>query len=269
MYCGGKHTHELFRRACSSSHDQINYLLSLWEDYERAQGSLETWNDYLRRSDHYRQIALQREETQQKRSAPSAPSAPSAQTVQIDESAQTAQSSSVNAMVSQEGGEGGGVPAEKRVKMSSTQRKKEVQRKMNDVETQRRTVFVNNLSFGVNEDTLQSLFAEYGTVVDVYIARNSHGKSRGYAYIEFTEESAAALAIEQDKKELDGRKLEVKLSIPKQDRIAEKKEKPKQMQSTTIPTTIYVTNMPIGVSEYEFSVFFSKVRICNNLKSEV
>ena len=252
MYCGGKHTHELFRRACSSSHDQINYLLSLWEDYERAQGSLETWNDYLRRSDHYRQIAFQREETQQKRSS---------ETVQT---VQTTQPPSMNGIVSQEGE--GEVPAEKRVKISSTQRKKEVQRKMNDAETQRRTVFVNNLSFGVNEDTLHSLFAKYGTVVDVYIARNSHGKSRGYAYIEFTEESAAALAIEQDKKELDGRKLEVKLSIPKQDRITEKKEKPKQVQSSAIPTTIYVTNMPIGVSEYEFSVFFSKVRVSMNLK---
>ena len=254
MYCGSKHTRELFHRACSSSHDQINYLLLQWEDYERAQGSLETWNDYLRRSDRYRQIALQKEEAQQKRSSQSL-----VEFTQSAQSAQSAQPSAENGIISQEEGE---LPAEKRVKVSSTQRKKEVQRKMNDVETQRRTVFVNNLSFGVNEDALQSLFAKYGTVVDVYIARNSHGKSRGYAYIEFTEESAAALAIEQDKKEFNGRKLEVKLSIPKQERIAEKKEKPKQEKNATIPTTIYVTNIPIGVSEYEFSVFFSKVSSC-------
>ena len=84
MYCGSKHTRELFHRACSSSHDQINYLLLQWEDYERAQGSLETWNDYLRRSDRYRQIALQKEEAQQKRSSQSL--------VEFTQSAQSAQS---------------------------------------------------------------------------------------------------------------------------------------------------------------------------------
>lgn len=149
----------------------------------------------------------------------------------------------------------------KRVKVSASQQKKEIQRKKNDVETQRRTVFVNNLAFSVTEEALQTLFAPYGVVSNVHIVRNSHGKSRGFAYVEFAEENAAALAIELDKRELQGRKMEVKLSIPEHERKGEVKGKQPKEKQANLSSTIYVTGLPNGVSEYEFSVFFSKVCI--------
>ena len=73
------------------------------------------------------------------------------------------------------------------------------------------------------------------------------------------EENAAALAIELDKKELQGRKMEVKLSIPEQERKGEAKGKQSKEKPANLSSTIYVTGLPNGVSEYEFSVFFSKV----------
>ena len=105
-------------------------------------------------------------------------------------------------------------------------------------------------------------FEQYGKIESINVVRNSHGKSRGFAYIEFENEEDPQKAVVENNQFFMNRKLEVKLSIPQEERKVEKKENTEQ--SSAIACTIYVSGLPKGIGEYEFSVFFSKVLVLIN-----
>ena len=147
---------------------------------------------------------------------------------------------------------------EKRAKVeSSTERKRRMKEKKENPEVQKRTVFLNNVSFNATEEQIREYFGKFGTITEVTIVCNNHGKPRGFAYVEFSKEEEAKARVEEDGRVFLGRKLEVKLSVPQEERKVEKKES--NVNHEDIAATIYVSGLPMGVSEYEFSVFFSKV----------
>ena len=81
-------------------------------------------------------------------------------------------------------------------------------------------LFVGNLSFGVTEDTIRSLFESHGTVesVNVITDRDS-GRSKGFGFVEMTNDAEAQKAINAiNGKEIDGRALTVNEARPKTDR---------------------------------------------------
>eukprot|EP00708_Paratrimastix_pyriformis_P004626 GAFH01003529.1.p1 GENE.GAFH01003529.1~~GAFH01003529.1.p1 ORF type:complete len:176 (-),score=35.46 GAFH01003529.1:334-861(-) len=80
--------------------------------------------------------------------------------------------------------------------------------------------FVGNLNFRTTPDALGHLFAECGEVVSVNII--SRGQfSLGYGFVEMKEAAAAAASVSQmDKKELDGRAINVELARPRVERPA-------------------------------------------------
>ena len=72
-------------------------------------------------------------------------------------------------------------------------------------------LYVGNLPYSIDENNLTEKFSAHGTVesVKVITDRNT-GRPRGFAFVEFTEQSAAAAAIEKfDGHELQGRNLRV------------------------------------------------------------
>ena len=80
-------------------------------------------------------------------------------------------------------------------------------------------LYVGNLSFDTTEETLRKTFGEFGTVTDIFLPfyRDS-GKPRGFAFVSFSERSAAEKAISaMDGQELDGRQIKVNESQPKTD----------------------------------------------------
>ena len=81
-------------------------------------------------------------------------------------------------------------------------------------------IFVGNLGFGVREDTLRSLFAEYGAVERVSIVTDRDtGQARGFAFVEMTTKEEAARAIEAlNGQALEGRAINVNEARPKTDR---------------------------------------------------
>ena len=78
-------------------------------------------------------------------------------------------------------------------------------------------LYVGNLSWGVNDDSLRAAFAEFGEVTSAQVAIDRMtGRSRGFAFVEFaTDEAAAAAVAGLDGKELDGRELRVNIAQPK------------------------------------------------------
>jgi len=81
-------------------------------------------------------------------------------------------------------------------------------------------LFVGNLSYTTDEAMLRDAFAAFGEVIDVKIVTDyGTGRSKGFAFVEFSEEPMAQAAIEGlNEKEVDGRTIFVKVAQPKQPR---------------------------------------------------
>jgi len=80
-----------------------------------------------------------------------------------------------------------------------------------------KNLYVSNISFKTTEAELRKIFAPYGSVERVSIPLDSiTGKSRGFAFVEMQDESAAAAAIRGlDGSELRGRTLLVNKASPR------------------------------------------------------
>jgi nucleolin len=76
-------------------------------------------------------------------------------------------------------------------------------------------LYVGNLNFGTTAEELQSAFAEYGEVKDVYLPSDYDGNPRGFAFVQMEEENALKAIEGLNGVELGGRALNVKKSLPK------------------------------------------------------
>lgn len=78
-------------------------------------------------------------------------------------------------------------------------------------------LFVGNLPYTMNDDQLRELFAEYGEVASAsVIIDRATGRSKGFGFVELTEDAAADAAIAKaDGSEVEGRRLTVSEARPK------------------------------------------------------
>jgi len=74
------------------------------------------------------------------------------------------------------------------------------------------TVFVGNVSFQTNKDSVWQFFESCGEVVDVRIATHPDGSMRGFAHVQFGSEEAAQKAVGKAGEYLDGRAIRCDLS---------------------------------------------------------
>ena len=81
-------------------------------------------------------------------------------------------------------------------------------------------LFVGNLSYQTVENDLQDFFAAAGNVSSVNLMMDKFtGKSRGFAFVEFTSPDEANKAVEMfNGKELQGRPLTVNIARPREER---------------------------------------------------
>ncbi|KAF7232693.1 hypothetical protein EG68_08972 [Paragonimus skrjabini miyazakii] len=62
-----------------------------------------------------------------------------------------------------------------------------------------RTVFVSNLDYSVSDDELRATFESCGTISSIRLVRDYAGRSKGYAYVEFSDTLAVPLALAKDR----------------------------------------------------------------------
>ena len=79
---------------------------------------------------------------------------------------------------------------------------------------------MGNLSFATTENTIRSLFEQYGAVDRVNIVTDRDtGKARGFAFVEMSVDSEGDAAINAlNGRDLDGRSLNVNEARPKTER---------------------------------------------------
>ncbi len=80
-------------------------------------------------------------------------------------------------------------------------------------------LYVGNLSYDTTENTLRTLFAEYGEIESVnLISDRNTGRSRGFAFVEMSTEEAAQQAMNgMNGKQVDDREIKVDKAKPKSD----------------------------------------------------
>lgn len=115
-------------------------------------------------------------------------------------------------------------------KVSKSKQKRIERKNKDEPEVQKRTVFLNNIPFSMKDkDELTKWIEEAGSVdgkiLNTNLVLNTSGESRGYAYVEFenqTDAEAAALVL--NGKEMCKRIIEAKISTPLSGRKKERKK---------------------------------------------
>ncbi|HVV01304.1 MAG TPA: RNA-binding protein [Verrucomicrobiae bacterium] len=81
-------------------------------------------------------------------------------------------------------------------------------------------LFVGNLAYQTGESDLQDYFARAGVVTSINVMFDKvTGRSRGFAFIEFSTPEEASKAVEQfHNKEFQGRPLTVNVAKPREQR---------------------------------------------------
>ena len=79
-------------------------------------------------------------------------------------------------------------------------------------------IYVGNLSWGMSDQDLENLFAEHGTVTSAKIITDRMtNRSRGFGFVEMSDGAEAAIEA-LNETEIEGRKLVVNESRPKDNR---------------------------------------------------
>ena len=78
-------------------------------------------------------------------------------------------------------------------------------------------IYSGNLNYRVREDDLKQVMEEYGSVDSVKIIKDREtGRSKGFAFVEMSDDAAAKKAIEElNEAEFEGRQMVVKEARPK------------------------------------------------------
>lgn len=81
-------------------------------------------------------------------------------------------------------------------------------------------IFIANLSFDVDDIDLKELFSEYGEITSARVISDKFtGKSKGYGFVEMSNDEEAKKAIaELDRCEYDGKEIAVTEARPREER---------------------------------------------------
>jgi len=78
-------------------------------------------------------------------------------------------------------------------------------------------IYVGNLTYNMTEDSLRKLFEQHGEVLSAKIITDrSTGRSKGFGFVEMSDNGAADNAIQQlNETEVEGRNIRVNVARPK------------------------------------------------------
>ncbi|SPQ26830.1 833e50d7-6aa6-4189-903b-5e9bb61b7c6c [Thermothielavioides terrestris] len=114
-------------------------------------------------------------------------------------------------------------------------------------------VFIKNLDVAIDNKALHDTFAAFGNILSCKVAQDENGNSKGYGFVHYETDEAAAQAIKHvNGMLLNEKKVYVGYHIPKKDR----QSKFEEMKANF--TNVYVKNINHEVTEEEFRELFAK-----------
>lgn len=80
-------------------------------------------------------------------------------------------------------------------------------------------IFVSNINYATQEQSLQDLFSEFGEVSSAKIITDREtGRSRGFGFVEMSDEEGKNAIEALNGKELDGKELNISEAKPREDK---------------------------------------------------
>eukprot|EP00808_Paulinella_micropora_P024561 g252.t1 len=78
-----------------------------------------------------------------------------------------------------------------------------------------RKVFVGGIAWNTTNESFTQVFSQFGAILRFKVVRDSaSGAARGYGFVEFQSPSSAVQAVQCERLELDGRRIECKVALP-------------------------------------------------------
>lgn len=119
----------------------------------------------------------------------------------------------------------------------------------------KRSLLIKNVDIQMNQHEFYNIFLKYGDIFSAKIEYDKAGKSKGYGFVDYFNESSAETAkTELNGKEYYGKKLEIVNFIP-----SNFKKKSKDL-------TLFITNLPSNVTKKEINSIFGKYGKIINIK---
>ncbi|MBU1155768.1 MAG: RNA-binding protein [Proteobacteria bacterium] len=82
-----------------------------------------------------------------------------------------------------------------------------------------KNIYVGNLSYNSNEDTLRTAFEQYGPVLSARVITDREtGRSRGFGFVEMEGDAADQAIAGMNGADMDGRQLKVNEARPREPR---------------------------------------------------
>jgi len=114
-------------------------------------------------------------------------------------------------------------------------------------------VFIKNLDVAIDNKALHDTFAAFGNILSCKVAQDENGNSKGYGFVHYETDEAAAQAIKHvNGMLLNEKKVYVGHHIPKKDR----QSKFEEMKANF--TNVYIKNLSPDVSDDQFRELFEK-----------
>lgn len=121
-------------------------------------------------------------------------------------------------------------------------------------------LFIGGISWDTDENRLKEYFGQYGQVMEVVIMRDRiTGRARGFGFIVFADPAVAERVV-MDKHMIDGRTVEAKKAVPRDDQQILSRKNNVIPGSPGIGRTkkIFVGGLPSTVTETDFKKYFDQ-----------
>ncbi|OVA03830.1 RNA recognition motif domain [Macleaya cordata] len=121
-------------------------------------------------------------------------------------------------------------------------------------------LFIGGISWDTNEDRLKEYFETYGEVVEAVIMKDrTTGRARGFGFVVFADPTVAERVV-MDKHQIDGRTVEAKKAVPRDDQHILNRST-SNIHGSPGPTRtkkIFVGGLASTVTESDFKKYFDQ-----------
>ncbi|KAL8091173.1 uncharacterized protein LOC141696968 [Apium graveolens] len=129
-------------------------------------------------------------------------------------------------------------------------------------------LFIGGISWDTNEDRLKEYFQTFGEVVEAVIMKDrTTGRARGFGFVVFADPAVAERVV-KDKHMIDGRSVEAKKAVPRDDQQTPNRISGGSVQGSPGPIRtkkIFVGGLASTVTESDFKNYFDQFGIITDV----
>ncbi|XP_076939104.1 uncharacterized protein LOC143607605 [Bidens hawaiensis] len=115
-------------------------------------------------------------------------------------------------------------------------------------------LFIGGISWDTNEESLKDYFQTFGEVIEAIIMKDrTTGRARGFGFVVFSDPAVAERVV-KEKHVIDGRAVEAKKAVPRDDHQVINRSSPGPIRTKKI----FVGGLASSVTETEFKNYFNQ-----------